>query len=584
MLNYSRRFFPICVLGMAATLQACSYGTDPVAVVNDGGPSDVHSDRSDAGVAADSEPSDDDARTETPSFGPCSAVEGAGDNLAQCATVQLPLVYGDSSSETMGVHVKRVPATKQPAAAQLWLVAGGPGEAGSTIFPADMKVLAKGFPTFDIYTIDHRGTGGSDALTCPAEEDPKSPAGVDIDSSEIAGCAQYVTTTWGQRLRGYTTTNAAKDIGTLINSTKKLNQKVLLYGKSYGTYLLYRYLHFFPNQADGIVLEANASPDFDFTHWIPDFDTIAKRFLEVCKSDAFCGEKFGGDPAGVLRALYTKLDKEGHCRALDITGKDLKNLLGKLLYGRPTTDLLPALVYRINRCSDADVKAVSKFVSAVTAGTSTKSTFVPLHLHVSVSELWSDSGPSLDQLRSWYADAAIATSNAYMRQAYDVWPRYTPDEYKGKWAASSVPILVLQGQLDPATPEFSAVRVKEHYEGAHQTFVSMPYAGHTVTGGSPTAQTWITSDCAGALVGAFWMAPNATLDTSCTTRVLPFQFKGIAGANEQLFGEQDIWEGGSGATTRTVVGTTYSLKHMLRKIDSHRPVRLPPLAHLLPHE
>ena len=62
---------------------------------------------------------------------PCSLHEGEDDGRAECATLELPLFWNDQDDgRTLGIRAKRLRA-KGESEAQLWLLAGGPGQSGT---------------------------------------------------------------------------------------------------------------------------------------------------------------------------------------------------------------------------------------------------------------------------------------------------------------------------------------------------------------------------------------------------------------------------------------------------------------------
>ena len=105
----------------------------------------------------------------------------------ECADIPVPLDHGDPDGEPIEIHVRRLPTTRTATRA-LWLVVGGPGDAGTPIVPA-IAFFQDAFPTLEVYGFDHRGTGESAAIHCPLEESAESQGGVSIVDAEWAGCA-----------------------------------------------------------------------------------------------------------------------------------------------------------------------------------------------------------------------------------------------------------------------------------------------------------------------------------------------------------------------------------------------------------
>src|SRR5690606_7389632 len=98
----------------------------------------------------------------------CPLFSDGGGPEASCATLEMPIHWDDPQSQTIPVFAKRLSATA-PRRGQLWLLQGGPGGAGHALEPLAER-LANRHPNLDIYIPDHRGTGRSARLGCPAAE------------------------------------------------------------------------------------------------------------------------------------------------------------------------------------------------------------------------------------------------------------------------------------------------------------------------------------------------------------------------------------------------------------------------------
>ena len=284
----------------------------------------------------------------------CSLRPGANDGLAECAEVTMPLRWEfPEDPGTFKTVAKRLLSVGDDAQGQVWLLAGGPGDSGTLTFPDFMLGLRDADLGFDVYTLDARGTGGSEWLGCPDQETESSELGVQISAGEIDACADYVEQTYGDRLDIYGATHAALDLAALIHHTREEGKNVLIWGFSGGTFWAQRYLQFFPSQADGVVLEGIVPPDGSLVFQDEYFDLIGRQLLDDCATDAFCASKLP-DPEATLLALLDKLD-QGHCPILETSSPDFIALIARLNYFNPTHEFVPALIYRVDRCSPQDV-------------------------------------------------------------------------------------------------------------------------------------------------------------------------------------------------------------------------------------
>lgn len=80
-----------------------------------------------------------------------------------------------------------------------------------------------------------------------------------------------------------------------------------------------------------------------------------------------------------------------------------------------------------------------------------------------------------------------------------------------RWAETDTPVLVLQGGLDPAPLPRKARDAKGHFTGAHQHWVEIPTATHTVIASSTTTER---RSCGTRILMNFIESPEGVLDTS----------------------------------------------------------------------
>ncbi|HJX54595.1 MAG TPA: alpha/beta fold hydrolase [Polyangia bacterium] len=479
------------------------------------------------------------------SWSSCSLIEGKSDGLSECATVSLPLDDSGTVPGTIGIFVKRLRAKTQPARGQVWLTEGGPGGAATYLLPPLMQLYAANHPDLEMYAADHRGTGGSEPLTCPDQE----AAGL-ATPDLIAACGQVVSQKWGDRLPFFSTTESARDLGRLIELTRGPGQKVFVTGASYATYHILRYLQLYPTQADGIVLDGILPPESNLANFDVDMNQVGQQLFARCASDAVCAAKLGPDPWATLVAVEDSFD-QGHCPELGVTSADVRSVLGQMIYTRPLSDYIPALTYRAQRCTAADVTAITYFYSRLQAAFATPAGgfSLPLQMYVDVSEFWTYPTPGVPAVQAAFDPTSIAVgASLATAMAADSWPRYDPAPYAGQWPQTTVPMLMMNGGLDPATPLAGALTVKDHFQGPNQTFVTFADEGHGAEGQSPTDVLW-SHDCGFEIVDQFFNDPTVSLDTSCLGSVLPLNFSGTPLVNKQLWSTTDVWENTATAPT-----------------------------------
>lgn len=475
---------------------------------------------------------------------PCALETGGTEHDAECATVSMPLDWDNPKGSTIDLFVKRQRAA-QPSGRQVWLLAGGPGGPGDEM-AAVVPVLTAQDPTIDIYIPDHRGTGLSKILACPHSV-PLSdePDAVPVWSS----CIESIKSEWGDGLSEMTITNAARDLGELIARVRLPGEEVHVMGISYGTFWAQRYLQLYPTQPTSVTLDAVGHPQVtDLYKSDALFDSIGRKLLQVCAADPFCSGKLGPDPLARVAELYDALDAET-CAPLAEAGvhrTEMRRMMAMMTSGRFRVGI-PALVYRGLRCAPGDVSAITALVERVKwhpedPPLSEYGYSDPLYAHIILSEITDPDPPTIEALTS-VRDAAYASfdESVLLRRLRDIWPVYPRDSFADGYPDTSVPVLLLNGTLDPQTDVELASEIATHYTRPHQTYIEVETAGHPVFSTSPMvgdddrrcgAQMWIS----------FMHDPEAPVDTSCLGQLRPIAFEGTAAIAKTLFNAADLWE------------------------------------------
>lgn len=493
-------------------------------------------------VISREEPSNPQAETDVLTWMPCdiSTSQGLQHNAAECASLEVPVRRDAATGRTISLAIKRYKQTDRPRG-QLWILAGGPGSAASD-FEMDADFYLGLGRDLELYLLDHRGTGQSNRLTCETEEDPSSPAGTVIHDTEWLNCARTMLDRWGEDLAGFSTTEAASDLGEAIALSRREADSVYIYAVSYGTYVAERYLQLYPNQASGVILDSICAPglcdlllDYD-----RQFDATARTIFGYCRTDATCSNELGTDAWSHVTELSAALS-QGHCPQIGWTSTTLRQILGFMVNTARLRDYMPALVRRAERCSDQDVEALGHFKEFVAGFDTEPSSFSQvLFAHVTLSEL----SPRPPPLAAEIADNVAglhASLDTGLRLAAAVgnWPNYPRDQYFGAFGATTLPLLMLNGTLDPATPLAVARPAGDFYHGTNQTFIEIPHSPHTTLTQSLMDDSENT--CAAELARQFLDSPTTPLDTSCLARVLPVNFEGYANITPRLFGTDSAW-------------------------------------------
>ncbi|NMO17247.1 alpha/beta fold hydrolase [Pyxidicoccus fallax] len=457
-------------------------------------------------------------RNEPIVWSPCpESYEGA-----ECTTVALPLDHHRPRGETLPLFVARK-LSGVPNAPQLWILDGGPGGSGQTLYLGRAAQLAAMMPGVDLYFPAHRGTGNSAGLTC-AGEALESPNGGELSPEEWPDCLAEVRARWGEKLAHFNVTQAAMDLGTLIERVRGRNQRVFLYGLSYGTYWAWRYLEFFPHQADGVIQDSVVSPVEVFQSRSDlEFDPAARGYAALCAQDADCRARLGPDPWARLQSISSMVAR-GHCAEAGFTPSLLRRSLAGLFMTWRTRVFSLAIPYRLERCEPADVQALRNFLRIYFEPFELYGFSHVLEANISFSELWESPAPSPATLRQRAESALFSLDWGVDRADISAqWPTYS-SRYATRWPRVKVPLLMMNGTLDPMTTHESAVVATRHYRAPNQTFVTFPRVGHSVGFNSPTTLPG-SPECGLLVAASFIQNPHAPPDTSCLAAMQPVPFE-----------------------------------------------------------
>jgi len=465
----------------------------------------------------------------------------------ECTKVAVPLDPARPEGKQIQIFASRRLASNN-AKSQVWLLQGGPGGSGNAFKAAIESFLAPAMPESDFYVLEHRGVGESERLSCPAEENPVSDGGIAITNAEWPACIDSLKQRWGQDLNHFSLTNDAEDLASLIEKTREPGKKVFVYGVSYGTARALRFLQMYPNMVDGVILDSVASPGVQFlSQYDTQYDAVGQRLADLCAADAICAEKMGPDPWAKVESVISKIGV-GHCASLGIDKALTKTLFSAMVQQRDLRATLFPVVYRLDRCEAQDVQVLGYYLGSLAkrlqGGNSTTlpRDSMPLQMNVALSEMWEVPGPTEAEMVA-RCDQAILCPGiaASFGSMYDLWPRYSHNEYTNGWPTSKTPILAMNGDLDPQTPIELAKVAAEKLTAENQTFVTVPMSPHGVAFES-MVKTPNAQPCGTQMMASFVSDPLSPVDTSCLSDIEPVSFSKSPDVVMEQFGTSDLWE------------------------------------------
>jgi len=390
----------------------------------------------------------------------------------QCATLQVPLDYGDPHGPMIGIALDRLPATGRRIGSLL-INPGGPGASGIEFLPGVTPGLSSALKSrFDIVGFDPRGVGASDPVTCgtgpqldrylAVDEDPATPAGVAAfvaaDRRLVGGCEARS----GALLGHVGTVDAARDMDRIRQALG--DPKLNYLGFSYGTFLGATYADEFPTHIRAMVLDGAEDPELGAVETVEtqaaSVDAELRDFFDWCADGSHnCGwTPPGGRPA--MQSAVEGLLDQARQHPLAATGSPRTVGPTQVLYG--VAEALyepkswPTLGQALQQAAAANGAGLLALFDSYMDRSSNGQYGNLIEADNAVScddQAW----PSIAQIS---ADAAVAQrdapvfgrTNLYGGLLCTVWPVPPTDHPHPIVAPGSPPIVVVGSTGDPATP------------------------------------------------------------------------------------------------------------------------------------
>ncbi|MBC3862311.1 alpha/beta fold hydrolase [Undibacterium jejuense] len=434
--------------------------------------------------------------TEFTPYQDATSIAGLAGSL--CKTMSLPLSYTEvpasldiDSTKEISIFVRKFPAPGQ-SKGTVWLVSGGPGESGASLY-AMVSVLRQSFPDFYLILPDHRGTGYSTRL-CPLEEGSESPGGMSLVGAEWGTCFKRILT-HPDLAKVFTITNAAYDLRHLIAESDK-HKPVYLYGVSYGTQLILRALQIGPLAVNGMILDSlvpmQTDLKWDLSHRSHLVDEVGRKVLAECDVQPECHSILGESAEQSYVHLLAAAQKQPEL-VTQVPGKNLKHFFGSLLDIPKARARIPFLIKDLAHGGNVELQSV---ISIMKQAGSSLGDFpqltpsIPLVSIISTSENNLRPKLSLPELRQ-EEQGLLFTSRLPEMLIEPALPTYSHDKYFGKLPQQLPPMLVFSGTLDPKTSYEGALN---HVDAIRKTVQASAISIVSVIG-APHFTLWVAPSC-----------------------------------------------------------------------------------------
>lgn len=456
-----------------------------------------------------------------------------GAERAECAHVTVPLDWDEPTGETITVFARRFLPDGAPRG-QLWALDGGPGEPGDGLSQGELvdTVLGAGF---ELVVPTHRGNAYGTTLQCPGATDEPS-------------CVAALHAQWGAGLRHFEARQAARDVAALATAHRPVAPGTArIFGGSYGTIWLQRTLQVAPGLFHGAYMDAVGDLDADFEHIGAWFDAAGRALLDRCEADDVCAARFpGGVQAAADQVHADAVLGVGCAGTLGVGLDELQALFSRLLQGTRERALIAPLLHRVQRCSDGDQRALRAALASAPPPPPTSPRFNPLlnwtaiyrglyHVSASPAELEALAAASL-----FDNGAMVVLARRRAEFPYD----FDDRTERGDIDAYTGPVHLVQGALDPLTPEHLLPAVEARFGSAQVHTLVLPDGGHA----SPRfTQRADGERCTMRWLGGFLADPSDPFDTACLGDVPALDVAATQpatqDASEAFWGTRDPWDG-----------------------------------------
>lgn len=436
------------------------------------------------------------------------------DREVQCGKISVAEDPDRPNGRRIDVHYAVVPALARVRAFEpVFVFAGGPGQSARRLAGQVQPLFARLNARRDIVYVDQRGTGASNVLACEDERRPAASLAETLDAERLSARTRECLRQLGASndLRQYATWIAVRDIDAVRAALGY--ERINLWGASYGTRAALEYLRQFPQHVRSVVLDGVAPADMALpASFAIDAQASLERLIAACASDAACSRRYPALAADIER-LLARVEGAGLTTTVThpLTGRPeelrlepatLASVLRVPLYSPPLAAVLPHALAEASRDNLTPLLAVAASLTSSV----TENFAEGMHFAVVCAE---------DQPR---VDAAARATVAATRfgssfiRVYDeacaVVPKREVPAAFYQLSDADVPVLVLSGGADPATPPRHGERVAKGLKRARHAVA--PNLAHGVS----------MHGCAPELVSAFIrQADAAGLDLDCLSRL-----------------------------------------------------------------
>jgi len=435
---------------------------------------------------------------------------------ARCGRLRVPEDRSRPGGTAIDLSVAVIPAlNRRAAAAPLFLLAGGPGQAATAMYVSLAPAFARVNRNHDIVLVDQRGTGASAPLSCDYPDDWRRAADA---MPALRSATEACLKKYGPRVRFYTSSAAVRDLKAVREAMGY--PTIDLYGASYGTRVAQLYMRHYPASVHAVILDGVTYPEQAIGPETPlDGEHALDLIVARCRDSRDCAAAYPRlqqDLDGLRRDFGPRetmitLDDPSSGRPLEIEFNHglLSAALRFLSYSAAQASLLPTLIHQAATGALGPLAAQPIMMARQIGG--------QLASGMQNSVVCSEDVPFF--AAAGIDDARIARTYQgrdqldALREICKIWPRGPVDADLHQPLHSDIPTLLLSGEADPVTPPADAERAARGL--AHHRLLVLSGEGHGQ----------VATGCVPRLMAEFLdaAAPDQ-LDATCLERHTPAPF------------------------------------------------------------
>lgn len=373
-------------------------------------------------------------------------------------------VYEDRKSgagRSIPLHfivVRSVQGDKTRHQAPIFAIAGGPGFPASDYLDVFLQRLTPNIRQYrDLVLVDVRGTGQSNGLACGADPGRLNAEDYLHYVPSVEQMRHCLTELQNRaRLSKYTSSNIVEDINELRSALGY--KEIAIFARSYGTRLALEFIRRYESFVELALLRGILPAQIHTPSGYPrHMEYVMKRLYEDCYADPICSGK-SGDMRSTLLEIVNKLkDQAVQVRVSHPANEDMQEVnldhlsfiyfLRSLLFGAEQSSRLP---YYINSAARGKFE---KIAQAIINAQWKRSQRIYLGQYFSI--VCTEDLPFIDMEREQQeAQGTLLGMHRVTQEKAicDIWPDGEISSDFHEPLTTKVPVLMLAGELDPATP------------------------------------------------------------------------------------------------------------------------------------